>query len=72
MLGPTGKTLSTFDFESVPMLSKAQVMALAFGNVWLKTGANLLLFRPPGGGKSHLSAAIGDRRSRSVNRGGSR
>ena len=56
---PTGKTLSAFDFESVPMLSKAQVMALAAGDVWLKTGANLLLFGPPGGGKSHLSAAIG-------------
>src|ERR1700753_1961566 len=56
---PAGKTLATFDFESVPMLSKAQVMALAAGDVWLETGANLLLFGPPGGGKSHLSAAIG-------------
>jgi len=44
---PAGKTLATFDFESVPMLSKAQVMALAAGDVWLKTGANLLLFGPP-------------------------
>ena len=25
---PAGKTLATFDFESVPMVSKAQVMAL--------------------------------------------
>ena len=56
---PVGKTLATFDFESVPMLSKAQVMALASGDVWLASGANLLLFGPPGGGKSHLSAAIG-------------
>ncbi|MDU6375043.1 MAG: IS21-like element helper ATPase IstB, partial [Bradyrhizobium sp.] len=56
---PAGKTLATFDFESVPMLSKAQVMALAAGDVWLKTGANLLLFGPPGGGKTHLGAAIG-------------
>ncbi|MGY4305989.1 DNA replication protein DnaC [Bradyrhizobium sp. USDA 4369] len=56
---PAGKTLATFDFESVPTLSKAQVMALAAGDVWLETGANLLLFGPPGGGKSHLSAAIG-------------
>jgi DNA replication protein DnaC len=56
---PAGKTLATFDFDSVPMVSKAQVMALAAGDVWLKTGANLLLFGPPGGGKSHLSAAIG-------------
>ena len=56
---PAGNTLATFDFESVPTLSKAQVMALAAGDVWLETGANLLLFGPPGGGKSHLSAAIG-------------
>ena len=41
------------------MISKAQVMAVAAGDAWLKTGANLLLFGPPGGGKSHLAAAIG-------------
>lgn len=56
---PAGKTLATFDFQSVPMISKAQVMALSHGDVWLKTGANVLLFGPPGGGKSHLSAALG-------------
>lgn len=56
---PAGKTLATFDFESVPMLSKAQAMALAAGDVWLKTGANLLLFGPPGGGKTHLGSVIG-------------
>ena len=56
---PAGKTLATFDFESVPMVSKAQAMALAAGDVWLDAGANLLLFGPPGGGKSHLAAAIG-------------
>jgi DNA replication protein DnaC len=56
---PAGKTLAAFDFESTPMVSKAQVMALAGGDVWLKAGANLLLFSPPGGGKSHLAAAIG-------------
>ncbi|WP_230646774.1 IS21-like element helper ATPase IstB [Bradyrhizobium sp. Leaf401] len=56
---PAGKTLATFEFESVPMLSKAQAMALAAGDVWLKSGANLLLFGPPGGGKTHLGAAIG-------------
>jgi DNA replication protein DnaC len=56
---PAGKTLAAFDFENTPMVSKAQVMALAAGDVWLKVGANLLLFGPPGGGKSHLGAAIG-------------
>jgi DNA replication protein DnaC len=56
---PAGKTFTTFDFDSVPMVSKAQVMALASGDVWLGKGANILLFGPPGGGKSHLSAALG-------------
>jgi len=45
---PVGKTLATFDFEAVPMVSKAQVMALAAGDSWLEKGANLLLFGPPG------------------------
>ena len=56
---PPGKTLDTFDFNAVPMISKAQVMALAAGDTWLEKGANLLLFGPPGGGKSHLAAALG-------------
>ena len=34
-------------------------MALAAGDAWLNQGANLLLFGPPGGGKSHLAAALG-------------
>jgi DNA replication protein DnaC len=56
---PPGKTLDSFDFEAVPMISKAQVMAITAGDSWLDNGANLLLFGPPGGGKSHLAAAIG-------------
>jgi DNA replication protein DnaC len=56
---PVGKTLATFDFEAVPMVSKAQVTALAAGDSWLEKGANILLFGPPGAGKSHLAAAIG-------------
>jgi len=40
---PPGKTLDTFDFEAVPVGSKAQVMALAAGDAWLNNGANLLL-----------------------------
>jgi DNA replication protein DnaC len=56
---PASKTLATFDFEAVPMVSKAQVMALASGDAWLEKGANILLFGPPGGGKSHLSDALG-------------
>jgi hypothetical protein len=34
-------------------------MALAAGDAWLNNSANLLLFGPPGGGKSHLAAALG-------------
>ncbi|WP_247411479.1 IS21-like element helper ATPase IstB [Bradyrhizobium sp. 150] len=56
---PAGKPFDNFDFEAVPMISKAQVTALAAGDAWLGKGANLLLFGPPGGGKSHLAAAIG-------------
>ena len=55
---PPGKTLDTFDFEAVPVVSKAQVMALAAGDAWLNNGANLLLFGPPGGGKSHLAVSV--------------
>ncbi len=56
---PAGKTLDSFDFGAVPMISKAQVMALTSGDGWIGQGANLLLFGPPGAGKSHLAAAIG-------------
>ena len=54
-----GKTLASFDFNAVPMLSKAQVMALAAGDAWLTQGANCLIFGPPGAGKSHIGSAIG-------------
>jgi len=56
---PPGKTLDTFDFDAVPMVSKAQIMALAAGDSWLEKGANLIMFGPPGGGKSHLAASLG-------------
>lgn len=54
-----GKTLDTFQFEAVPMISKAQIMAMTAGDSWLEKGANLLVFGPPGAGKSHLASAIG-------------
>ncbi|CAE6872746.1 IS21 family transposase ISRel5 [Paraburkholderia aspalathi] len=46
-LDPT-KTLATFDFGLVPMVSKAHVMALASGDAWLEKGATVLIFGPPG------------------------
>lgn len=52
------KTLATFDFDQVPTVSKAHVAALAEGDAWIEQGANLLLFGPPGAGKSHLLTGI--------------
>lgn len=53
------KTLASFDFAEVPMLSKAHVMALAAGDSWLEKGASILIFGPPGVGKSHVACGIG-------------
>ncbi len=57
-LDPT-KTLTSFDFAAVPMISKAHVMALASGDAWLEKGATILIFGPPGVGKSHVGCGIG-------------
>jgi len=54
-----GKSLDNFDFAAVPKLSKAHVHAMAGGGEWLEQGANVLVFGPPGTGKSHLSSALG-------------
>lgn len=56
---PPGKTLDSFDFAAVPMLSRAHIAALASGDSWLEKGSNILLFGPSGSGKSHLGAALG-------------
>jgi DNA replication protein DnaC len=54
-----GKTLDSFDFDVVPMISKAHVLAICAGDSWIDQGANLLLIGGPGGGKTHLASAIG-------------
>ncbi|WP_428946843.1 IS21-like element helper ATPase IstB [Acidithiobacillus ferrooxidans] len=51
--------IRSYDFSVVPTLSKAHVQALAEADGWIREGANLLLFGPPGVGKSHLATAIG-------------
>ena len=56
---PPGKTLANFEFDLVPMLSRAHVNALAAGDRWLDQGANVIIIGNPGGGKSHLAAALG-------------
>jgi DNA replication protein DnaC len=58
---PKGKSLATFDFSVVPSLNKAQVAAFASGELWIKSGKNLLIFGPSGVGKTHLAAAIGEK-----------
>src|SRR5438309_6417348 len=63
---PVGKTLDSFDFEAVPMVSKAQVMALASGDSWLENGANLLLFGPKPSRGSHRARLRRERMARAV------
>lgn len=56
---PPGKLCSNFDFTVVPSVSKALVMALIEADACLDQGANLLVFGPPGVGKTHLIASVG-------------
>src|SRR4051812_34354495 len=56
---PPAKTLDSFDFTAVPMISRAHVAALVTGDGWIDRGDTILLFGPSGSGKSHLGAAFG-------------
>lgn len=55
---PVGKTLGSFDFAAVPMVSAAQITALAENSSWVTEANNLIIFGPSGVGKTHLAAAI--------------
>jgi DNA replication protein DnaC len=54
-----GKNLDSFEFEAVPVVSRAPVMAICAGDSWIDKGANLILIGGPGGGKTHLASVIG-------------
>jgi DNA replication protein DnaC len=54
---PREKTLATFDFSRLPMVSKQLVAQLCEGG-FLDRGENVLAFGKPGSGKSHLLCAI--------------
>ena len=56
---PAGKTLESFDFAAAPSIRKAHIAVLAQGDVWIKQGANILVFGPSGTGKTHIASAIG-------------
>lgn len=56
---PPGKTLDSFEFAAVPMVSRAHINALASGDGWLGRGGTILMFGPSGSGKTHLGAALG-------------
>ena len=60
---PVGKTLASFDFDAVPMVSKAQVMAITAGDSWLAKGARRR--QEPSRG-SHRACARRERMARIV------
>ncbi|WP_375784890.1 ATP-binding protein [Bradyrhizobium sp. Pha-3] len=56
---PPERPLDSFDFVAVPMISKGAGDGARRRRRLVGKGANLLLFGPPGGGKSYLAAARG-------------
>lgn len=55
---PTGKSLSSFDFNHLPEMNAGKIEVLASDPSWVNRGENLLFFGPSGTGKTHLAAAI--------------
>jgi DNA replication protein DnaC len=59
---PAVKELAGFDFEAQPSIDPEQIRDLAASR-WIANGENVLLLGPRGVGKTHLSVALGERRS---------
>lgn len=55
---PATKTLDDFDFKFQPSVDQKLVKELATGR-FIANGENVLLFGPPGVGKTHLAIALG-------------
>ena len=55
---PTGQTLASFDFAFQPSVERSQIDTLGTGT-WVRAKETLLIQRPPGVGKTHLSVALG-------------
>lgn len=55
---PYDRTLEQFDFGAQPSLDTGQIRELGTCR-WIANGDSLLLFGPPGVGKTHLAVALG-------------
>ena len=57
--GPLGLSKAHVNAITAPSRRMRAFACRAMGDSWVGKGANILLFGPPGVGKSHLSSAIG-------------
>ncbi len=55
---PSGKVLSSFNFDANKSINTAQISALSESDSWVKKANNLIIFGPSGVGKTHIAAAI--------------
>lgn len=57
---PTGQTMSNFDFTYQPSVERSLIEWLGTGE-WIRNKEALMIFGPPGVGKTHLAVALGVR-----------